>query len=555
MATRAFQMHPKLLVDVIKRQAGSIQKAILEGVMNSIEAEASMVLVDITNRQVTIQDDGKGFRSMQEIEQFFETFGQPHDASENKVWAQFRMGRGQMFAFGKNHWRTGNFEMTVDINSMANTALGYDLRQAKDTHKGCHIQIDLYEPLSDRDVNECKRELERSVAYVKCPVLVNGVDVAQNPEKCKWDDDSNENAYIKLSNSDFKGLSIYNLGVLVCEIRRHEIGIGGTVVSKKRLDVNFARNDIIRSDPTWKRIKETIEKAAGLQTVKEKRTLTPAEREAMILAFLDGDKSVQIWKMRLIEDTNGKSYSMSMAQKFLKFTIATKWDRVADKIMQQGIALCINVENAELFSPRHPEKMFKVIAQITNSYGGGGMEYVPYKELAKTIDSQHHILPTDKLRLEDRLWIDFCQMMVADYNYRHNNEDRRRKIVIGESETADAWTDGSTYVALNRGKLPALRNQRSGCVDIQSIGKVAVLLAHEFAHVDERSDNDHVHDEEFYKRFHDTVEDWITTAMRRAVLTTPKSLDVMVKRNSKGKKAPTTETTDEGVKAEVAARE
>jgi len=32
---RKFQMHEKLLLDVIKRQAGTLQKAVLEGVMNS----------------------------------------------------------------------------------------------------------------------------------------------------------------------------------------------------------------------------------------------------------------------------------------------------------------------------------------------------------------------------------------------------------------------------------------------------------------------------------------------------------------------------------------
>src|SRR6059058_5478397 len=94
---RGFRMHEKLLVDVIMRQAGSIEKAILEGVMNSIEAGATRVDVKVEPRAIEITDDGRGFRSRQEIETFFETFGQPHDASEGKRWAQFRMGRGQLF--------------------------------------------------------------------------------------------------------------------------------------------------------------------------------------------------------------------------------------------------------------------------------------------------------------------------------------------------------------------------------------------------------------------------------------------------------------------------
>ena len=125
--SRTFKMHDKLLLDVIKKQAGSIQKAVLEGVMNSIEAGASQVDVTVEPTQIRIIDDGRGFQSRQEIELFFETFGQPHTESENKRWAQFRMGRGQLFAFGRNEWRTGPYVMRVDINQR----LGY---LARNTH-------------------------------------------------------------------------------------------------------------------------------------------------------------------------------------------------------------------------------------------------------------------------------------------------------------------------------------------------------------------------------------------------------------------------------------
>jgi hypothetical protein len=36
-----FKMHPKLLLDVIQRQAGTLSKAILEGVMNAVDAGAT----------------------------------------------------------------------------------------------------------------------------------------------------------------------------------------------------------------------------------------------------------------------------------------------------------------------------------------------------------------------------------------------------------------------------------------------------------------------------------------------------------------------------------
>ena len=50
--SRTFKMHDKLLLDVIRKQAGSIQKAVLEGVMNSIEAGATRVEVSVEPAQI-----------------------------------------------------------------------------------------------------------------------------------------------------------------------------------------------------------------------------------------------------------------------------------------------------------------------------------------------------------------------------------------------------------------------------------------------------------------------------------------------------------------------
>jgi hypothetical protein len=79
-------MHKDLLLSVIQRQAGTLQKAILEGVMNAVDAKASGVSVKLTSQAVEIIDNGQGFRSRQEIEQWFEVFGQPHSESEAKTY-------------------------------------------------------------------------------------------------------------------------------------------------------------------------------------------------------------------------------------------------------------------------------------------------------------------------------------------------------------------------------------------------------------------------------------------------------------------------------------
>lgn len=50
--TRAFKVHPQLLFDVIQRQAGTLTKALCEGVMNSIDAGSKAVDVKIAEDSV-----------------------------------------------------------------------------------------------------------------------------------------------------------------------------------------------------------------------------------------------------------------------------------------------------------------------------------------------------------------------------------------------------------------------------------------------------------------------------------------------------------------------
>ena len=67
-------------------------------------------------------------------------------------------------------------------------------------------------------------------------------------------------------------------------------------------------------------------------------------------------------------------------------------------------------------------------------------------------------------------------------------------MVAGECVTARAWTDGRTYVAFRRSEL-RVRESRD-------FMRLALLLAHELCH-QERSDGSHVHDGDFYTRYHD----------------------------------------------------
>ncbi|MDI6540072.1 ATP-binding protein, partial [Pantoea ananatis] len=72
----------------------------------------------------------------------------------------------------------------------------------------------------------------------------------------------------------------------------------------------------------------------------------------------------------------------------------------------------------------------------------------------------------------------------------------RFQILLGESTSADAWTDGETYIAYNTDIVRQLKTDA-----LRTASRLFSLTEHEVAH--EGDSMDCGHDEEFYQRFHD----------------------------------------------------
>lgn len=288
---RNLQMHNKLLVDVIKRQAGTLHKAILEGIMNGIEAGATRIDIRYNPSNVPnvlptlkITDDGKGIQTVQDIERFFETFGTPHEENEGKIWAQFRMGRGQLFAFGRNIWRTGEFSMVVDINTMG---LAYDLTQNLPNVNGCTIDINLYKnpiPSDYMSLDALERSIRQQIEFMVVPVYFNGKRLNKDPKNLKWTFED-ENAYYLFGVGN--GLAVYNIGAYVTTLSAYNTGVTGVVCSKKQLKVNFARNEIQNDCEVYKQIKRIISQNRRDKVRKKRTSLSNDERTAMLLDLAD----------------------------------------------------------------------------------------------------------------------------------------------------------------------------------------------------------------------------------------------------------------------------
>ena len=170
---RQFRMHPDLLFSVIKAQAGTHEKALLEAVMNAADAGATDCHVTLDEKGYVISDNGKGFVSRQEIEDFFETFGTPHKEGD-ATYGKFRMGRGQLFAFSRTVWHSNEFMMDVCIKTRG---LDYILKGNQESFKGCKITGTWHEKIKSSEILSLTKEFKLLVKYMQIPIIFNGENI------------------------------------------------------------------------------------------------------------------------------------------------------------------------------------------------------------------------------------------------------------------------------------------------------------------------------------------------------------------------------------------
>lgn len=509
---RRLVAHEKLLIDVIKRQAGSLKKAILEGIMNSVEAGATEIDInflaekskDLKNPSpayLSIYDNGIGIKTKKELINHFETFGQPHEEGENVIWKQFRMGRGQMFAFGKNKWRTSTFRMTVDVDNMD---LDYQLEEGLNPFNGCKIDIELYQnPLDNYTIlseKSLKEEVKEQVRYVKIPVKFNNEIVSVNPENLNWDYED-KHAYYKFS--DTSQLKIYNLGVFVMSKSLKETGVGGVVISKKMLKVNFARNDVDSTCPVYQEINKVVLKNKIKKSAKNYESISPDARLSLLCGLRDAEDSAYNFKgKRILRLSNNKWISWKM---FIKdgrqWCFAPFGSMIADKAMQRDKVLCFDERMLEelgydnekqnffdwLWSEIlrddkwHKEWFEKDLKTIKQNH-------IDFSEIANTFEDSYSIISYSKLKNSEKRIVDVLNNLGCWNN---------RKISLGISEVSDAWTNGSSYIALNRDFLNNFNLKNNFyCL------RLFTILCHELAH-DNDSAGTHIHGPEFYEKYYE----------------------------------------------------
>ena len=463
-----FQIHANLIEQWLRRQAGSLWKAVIEGIMNCIDAQASSVHVTLTRTQVMITDDGKGFRGHEEIKKFFQTIGQPPEVGELKMYGEYRMGRGQLFSFGRNEWRSGKFRMCVDINR---NSKGFELEDKLEAVLGCTVIVSLYRQLSNLELADTYDEIARNAKYVTTPTFLNEKKINKPPAQQTWD--------LELAEADIKfrstgNLVVYNRGIRVMDIPYYKYGIGGDVVSKKRLRVNFARNDLMSDCPVWKKIagylmrRGNVDRArrvsTGYQTSDDRQTM--ATRLKAGLLNREAKNRARVYTS--IAGTHATINSLANRKYKKRVTLGRLDDWVFGRsLMRDKITYVVHPMTLVRFNVDTLAELVDIIHEQYGDYHD--LKVLDYDEVKEKYGGEHEIITTEDLTLLERAilealnyawdWVTWSLCRTLNISREITSATSALQIYTGRSSVYDAWTDsGLTFICINRNQLTKYGN-------------------------------------------------------------------------------------------------
>lgn len=502
-----FEVDKAIVGDLIHSQNGTISTAIRELVMNAIDAGSPTCAITLGSKSFGVADTGSGFGCRENIEKFFKRFGEPHKAGD-ATFGRFRIGRGQIMAFGNITWHSNEFKMKTDVVHCGN---GFQLiEDVSDVYHGCHVYGDFYDPIREWDLRNAKEELSKLVKYADQDITYNGVFISHHHD-IEWDYEDEE-LKIKWDPAREDGIYLYSLGIFVKEINMHHYGVNADVVTKKALTLNMARNEISDTDPLWQKINEHL-KARSLYIAKtsgNSKRMDETTRRSVIRQLMSGDIELNdVSSMGLLRDCRGHTFALNaLWTRKQPFTIAPQpSSRTADAIATRQVATVLHYDELRLWGVDSLQALIDELSMqavfCQRHYIVRGLEsarVLPFDLLASGISEDLIVLKPSQLKARESAARNALQYVTGVMSKRltaHSEYDvAKRKIIVGDCLIADGWTDGTSYIAVSKQMLSLLDRGYYGAVQL------AMLLLHEYCH-DSQDLGSHEHNFTFYERYHD----------------------------------------------------
>ncbi|MEZ9708665.1 ATP-binding protein [Vibrio breoganii] len=502
-----FDIDTKLVDLFINSQNGSFSTAVVELVSNCSDAEASEIDILITKTKLEIRDNGVGFQDKQQIMDCFKTLGKGKERHQDEQIGRFHVGRVQALSFGRTEWRSHSFSMLADYKN-SDTGTGFELSENLDFVEGCTVTCNLYQPITEWQLQTLIDEISVAVKLMKATVTINGQKANIGEGTIEW---THSDEYCDIAVQDFKndGIDLYSTGIYIKTIQNYVYGFSGIVNANKRLELNIARNQTNDNDPIFQHI------CAQLNAISEQKAKT--ERNPTQSAPLRAKQIVnqelthEIFTKKFFVDARNRRHSML---DLLSYTLvgesmtSEKESVLAEAICESEKYLVLThstLKNFNAVDAPHLVRILNDSIEQSPNLTTRRLKAENLDDVRGQFNCDMNVIPTEKLTLKEKTILSALQEahIAMQHDLRNHYKSavwervssKIRRLRAGEADNAIAFTNTTTYDAYVQKHLKTIFNKRS------NLEEAILTLAHEQAHVEDN----HGHNHDFYELFHDAV--------------------------------------------------
>lgn len=504
MGKVAFKSSVNLLKSVVTKQAGDWRKGLKELVQNSLDAcvvegVEPKIAIDVVENDdgsstLVYSDNGCGFgNSKKGITETFAVFGDSEKAGDDRFLGKFGMGRGQSISmiYDPEADKLAGFIEIVTVSK----GRKYRIHELRVDEK---LEFDL-EDLGKTDEKNGTRWKVHSTAgrFVKSDVkryvsnefvLAHPIEVCGEPVICKPDgrrSETEDAVFYVVDSGD--GFELYDRGLRV-KTAWLFTGFSGSIVSKRPMNLNFARNDVLE-DERWTRIKKDGKELCmrWFETRSDKAHVTEMKQTGLLEQMANDPVVAERFKaVPLIPLANGTRVSLDEMRSGTVLH-APKGDRYADDLITRSGIKVLNRES----------EGFGVVSSILSGMGMAPLDIKSAPE-AREFRTLNHVEPT----ADEKPAMEFLNEVFNRMGYR-------RDIRIGKTAmNLLGWTDGKFYVCIERRELAQhLATFKSGR-KLSFLLALVPLLAHEFSHDDSDEETD-IHGPVFHEHNVEKLEEMV----------------------------------------------
>ena len=516
--THSIEATDDLVKSVIVDQTDNIEKGWREGVQNMVDSEATDGYLEYTTDYTYMSDNGQGIELTEDagLKLLTHMGESSKDADDHSSIGRFGIGKGQIMAKGLTAWISGDQVLFFDIKEW-----GLEAKQVSAAEAPGFIvdhSVEMFELLNDKIglsgceglaviVDHYEDEVPESSSYkwdryeenvkerFQYLNAVNDTNLYLNDELIsdgEWDSvDENLSSLVDTVKTEDSGeilyalehgvgdLTVYSGGIKVTNIDSR--GLQGSIITSNNLQLNFARNEIKSGCPLFSKIQDDLVEYRK-EIFEDVDDYENGARKFLADRMFNQDELDDHADEEVFETASENMVSWNDLKSMDEVGMAEKGNQAADKLEEIGHIVLNKYDDAvSKFQAVRDD-----LEEAPDEYDASD------KAEDQGIFTEHKELEEDGLTPTQKK-----QLGIARYISNMINDEF--EVRFGESDVANAWTDGRNYITITD-------SAASGSSYAEWVPSLWKTVVHEHAHRFSSKDNPS-HGRSFDNRFRDLIDE------------------------------------------------